>query len=398
VVRLVVEADGGSRGNPGPAGYGALVKDADTGELLAEVAAGIGRATNNVAEYRGMIAGLEAATAYEPESVEVRMDSKLVVEQMAGRWKVKHPDMAALKAEADAVVRRLPRVRFTHMPRAMNSHADRLANEAMDAAGRGEDWVRGRAPEAKRRAAASVAPSSVPGWSAVESAPTTLVLLRHGQTGQSVEKRFSGVSDPELTDLGREQAAAAARRVAELAAGLRVAAVYTSPLRRAQATAALAADALRLTPVVEPRLRETDFGAWEGCTFAEVRERWPAELDAWLSSSAVAPPGGESFDQTLVRVRRTRGELLAAHPGEAVLLVTHVGPIKTLLRLALDAGPGVLHRIHLDLASVCVVDWYADGPAVVRLVNDTSHLGPELLADGVTTPTAEPVSALQPGK
>jgi broad specificity phosphatase PhoE/ribonuclease HI len=395
VVRLVVEADGGSRGNPGPAGYGALVKDADTGELLAEVAAGIGRATNNVAEYRGMIAGLEAATAYQPESVEVRMDSKLVVEQMAGRWKVKHPDMAALKAEADEVVRRLPRVRFTHMPRAMNSHADRLANEAMDAAARGEEWVRGPAPEPTRRAGAGpAAVSTVPGWSAVESVPTTLVLLRHGQTAQSVEKRFSGVSDPELTELGRAQAAAGARRVAELAGALSISAVYTSPLRRALATAELAAGALGLTPVVEPRLRETDFGAWEGCTFVEVRERSPAELDAWLASSGVAPPGGESFDQTLVRVRRTRGELLAAHPGEAVLLVTHVGPIKTLLRLALDAGPAVLHRIHLDLASVCIVDWYADGPAVVRLVNDTSHLGPQLVADGVTTPTAEPVSSV----
>jgi probable phosphoglycerate mutase len=395
VVRLVVEADGGSRGNPGPAGYGALVKDADTGELLAEVAAGIGRATNNVAEYRGMIAGLEAATAYQPESVEVRMDSKLVVEQMAGRWKVKHPDMAALKAEADAVVRRLPRVRFTHMPRAMNSHADRLANEAMDAASRGEDWVRGAAlaPARKARADAAATPAMMPGWSSVESAPTTLVLLRHGQTAQSVEKRFSGVSDPELTELGLAQAAAGARRVAELAVALPITAMYTSPLRRARASAELAAAALGLTPIVEPRLRETDFGVWEGWTFAEVRERWPAELDAWLSSPAVAPPGGESFDETLVRVRRTRGELLAAHPGEAVLLVTHVGPIKTLLRLALDAGPAVLHRIHLDLASVCVVDWYADGPAVVRLVNDTSHLGPQLDTDGVSKPTAEPISS-----
>jgi probable phosphoglycerate mutase len=118
------------------------VRDAATGELLAEIADSIGRATNNVAEYRGLIAGLAVAAELDPESVEVRMDSKLVVEQMAGRWKVKHPDMAALKAEADVLVRRLKRVRYTHIPRAMNSHADRLANEAMDAAERGEQWVR----------------------------------------------------------------------------------------------------------------------------------------------------------------------------------------------------------------------------------------------------------------
>ncbi|HJX87713.1 MAG TPA: reverse transcriptase-like protein, partial [Gemmatimonadales bacterium] len=96
--RLLVEADGGSRGNPGPAGYGAVVKDADTGEVLVERAAGLGRATNNVAEYSGLIAGLAAAVELSPAAVEVRMDSKLVVEQMSGRWKIKHPDMKPLAA------------------------------------------------------------------------------------------------------------------------------------------------------------------------------------------------------------------------------------------------------------------------------------------------------------
>ena len=98
--RLVVEADGGSRGNPGPAGYGAVVRDAVTGEVLAERAAGIGRATNNVAEYGGLIAGLTAAVELDPAEVEVRMDSKLVVEQMSGRWQVKHPAMKPLADEA----------------------------------------------------------------------------------------------------------------------------------------------------------------------------------------------------------------------------------------------------------------------------------------------------------
>ena len=105
--RLRVEADGGSRGNPGPAGYGAVVRDAETGELLREIAASIGKATNNVAEYRGLLAGLAAARELDPSSVEVAMDSKLVVEQMSGRWKVKHPDMRELAAEAAALVRAL---------------------------------------------------------------------------------------------------------------------------------------------------------------------------------------------------------------------------------------------------------------------------------------------------
>jgi probable phosphoglycerate mutase len=119
--RLAVEADGGSRGNPGPAGYGAVVRDAATGDVLAEVSESIGRATNNVAEYSGLIAGLRAAAAIAPGAdVEVRMDSKLVVEQLA-----------AMPRET---ARALGRVSYTWVPRARNAHADRLANQAMDAA------------------------------------------------------------------------------------------------------------------------------------------------------------------------------------------------------------------------------------------------------------------------
>lgn len=101
---FIVEADGGSRGNPGPAGYGSVVIDATTGETLAEAAEYIGIATNNVAEYRGLIAGLRTAHALDPAaSIHVRMDSKLVVEQMSGRWKIKHPDMKPLAAEASTI-------------------------------------------------------------------------------------------------------------------------------------------------------------------------------------------------------------------------------------------------------------------------------------------------------
>lgn len=137
---FIVEADGGSRGNPGPAGYGAVVIDAATGETLAERAEYIGIATNNVAEYRGLVAGLRAAHELEPTArVRVRMDSKLVVEQMSGRWKIKHPDMKPLAAEAARV---FPPSQITYewIPREQNKHADRLANEAMDAGRRGEQW------------------------------------------------------------------------------------------------------------------------------------------------------------------------------------------------------------------------------------------------------------------
>jgi ribonuclease HI len=132
-VRVLVEADGGSRGNPGPAGYGAVVKDAATGEVLAERKAGLGHTTNNVAEYQGLIAGLAAAREVGASTVAVRMDSKLVVEQMSGRWRINHPPLQTLASTAKKLTADFGSVSFEWIPRADNKHADRLANEAMDA-------------------------------------------------------------------------------------------------------------------------------------------------------------------------------------------------------------------------------------------------------------------------
>lgn len=132
-MNVVVEADGGSRGNPGAAGYGAVVKDAATGDVLAERKAGVGFTTNNVAEYSGLIAGLTAARDLGASTVAVRMDSKLVVEQMSGRWQIKHPPLQTLARQARELVDGFTRVTFEWIPRERNKHADRLANEAMDA-------------------------------------------------------------------------------------------------------------------------------------------------------------------------------------------------------------------------------------------------------------------------
>ncbi|MFB7242617.1 bifunctional RNase H/acid phosphatase [Streptomyces populi] len=457
---FIVEADGGSRGNPGPAGYGSVVIDAATGETLAERAEYIGVATNNVAEYRGLVAGLEAARDLDATArVRVRMDSKLVVEQMSGRWKIKHPDMKPLAARAAGV---LPASQVTYewIPRERNKHADRLANEAMDAGRRGEAWspsastaeldaraARAAAPEptgppgdaaagaAKARAAlketraesphqgrgelrdrpaasgtrptasggtpASGGEAAIPaagkaddderaarnvasertttpaaGWSAPPDmgAPATFVLLRHGETPLTPQKRFSGSggSDPSLSDVGREQAE---RVAAALAARGTIQAIVASPLARTRQTAGVVAARLGLDVVVEDGLRETDFGAWEGLTFGEVRERHPDDLDAWLASPEAEPTGGgESFAVTAHRMAATRDKLIASYAGRTVLLVTHVTPIKTLVRLALGAPPESLFRMELSAASLSAVAYYADGNASVRLFNDTSHL------------------------
>ncbi|MFB8020510.1 bifunctional RNase H/acid phosphatase [Streptomyces rubiginosohelvolus] len=450
--QVVVEADGGSRGNPGPAGYGAVVIDPATGEPLAEAAEYIGVATNNVAEYRGLIAGLTAAKALFPDAgealrVHVRMDSKLVVEQMSGRWKIKHPDMKPLAARAAAI---LPpsSVTYEWIPRAQNKHADRLANEAMDAGRDGRQWeasastaaldapsartpgtpspvqgpagdqaagaARARAALAAARGAAAPAadalfslaeePVEAPlpeetaesggeptdahpapqqsagtpqtGWGAAPDlgAPATLVLLRHGETALTPEKRFSGSggTDPELSAVGRGQAERAAGHFAALGT---VQEIVSSPLRRCRETAAAVAARLGLDVRIDESLRETDFGAWEGLTFGEVRERYGDDLTAWLASPDTAPTGGgESFAEVAERVAAARDRLVARYAGRTVLLVTHVTPIKTFVRLALGAPPEALFRMELSAASISTVAYYADGNASVRLLNDTSHL------------------------
>ncbi|MFJ2947152.1 bifunctional RNase H/acid phosphatase [Streptomyces sp. NPDC087226] len=519
---FIVEADGGSRGNPGPAGYGAVVSDLATGETLAEAAEYLGVATNNVAEYRGLLAGLRAAHALDPGArVHVRMDSKLVIEQMSGRWKIKHPAMKPLAAEASGIFPK-GRVTYEWIPRAENKHADRLANEAMDAGKRGEQWTPsasrasldtpaarpltpepsgppgdakagaararaalasatppapaadephtatnparraadgtggaaedvadtgvgpGTATNPARRAAeeraadatggaaedvadtgvgsgtatgparcaAAAAPEAVgeapaadagagavrppgrtrgradadlraaqavatpgAGWAAPDMGPpATFVLLRHGETPLTPQKRFSGSggSDPSLSGIGREQAERAGEFLARRGT---VEAVVSSPLARTRETARIVAARLGLDVAVDDGLRETDFGAWEGLTFGEVRERHPDDLSAWLSSPDAEPTGGgESFAATATRIAATRDRLTAAYAGRTVLLVTHVTPIKTLIRLALGAPPESLFRMELSAASLSAVAYYADGNASVRLFNETSHL------------------------
>jgi ribonuclease H / adenosylcobalamin/alpha-ribazole phosphatase len=391
--KLVVEADGGSRGNPGPAGYGALVRDSLTGEVLEEVCDSIGTTTNNVAEYSGLVAGLRAAASIAPQAdVEVRMDSKLVVEQMSGRWKIKDPNLRSLARSAQDEVGRLGHVSYTWVPRARNTHADRLANQAMDAAaqkaGQGgrERGKRDRPGSTSKDSAskdsaskdsarsgdpAEPAPARATGWGPLRGQTTTTLLLRHGQTPMSAERRFAGRGDIPLTEEGERQAEAAAGRLAARG-GIDV--IVTSPLLRARRTAEAAARATGAPLEVDDDLVETDFGKWEGLTFAEASQRWPDELKGWLAHADVPPPGGESFAAVGKRVHAALDRLLAAHRSRTLLLVSHVTPIKTLACRALLAPPAGLFRIHLDVASLCEIDWFDDGPAVVRSLNDTAHL------------------------
>jgi ribonuclease H / adenosylcobalamin/alpha-ribazole phosphatase len=211
-------------------------------------------------------------------------------------------------------------------------------------------------------------------WEPPSGPATRLILVRHGATALTAQRRYSGRGDVPLTDEGVAQAEAVARRVSTLVP--EVTAVVSSPLVRCTATATQVAAAAGGVPlVVDPDVIECDFGEWEGHTGAEVRARWPEAFEAWQRSTAVAPPGGESFQQVAQRVRRAAVRLGAAYPAAAVVVVvSHVSPLKLLLRDALAASDLFLRRLFLDPAGMSVLDRYPDGAVAVRSVNDTAHL------------------------
>ena len=346
---VIVEADGGSRGNPGQAAYGAV-----TGELIAERGEKIGIATNNVAEYSGLIAGLELAAEHAPEAdIEVRMDSKLVVEQMSGNWKIKHPDMKPLALKANRLA---PfGTTFTWIPRAENSHADRLVNEALD--GKRD----GSGPLTPRPAAVGK-PTPTRGWGPPGVTPTTLVMVRHGVTDATTGKRFSGglaSDDPPLNDEGRAQARATGEWLAPMASTFD--ALVASPVRRTRETAEILSGFLDLEIIEEPAMAEMEFGSWDGLSFAEVRDQWPDELSSWLGDLDSAPHGGESFRTVEKRVLEGRDRLLETYAGRTTVVVSHVTPIKTLVAHALGAPLEAVHRMELAPASVTVLSYFSVG-------------------------------------
>ena len=201
-----------------------------------------------------------------------------------------------------------------------------------------------------------------------------VILVRHGQTPASVERRFAGSSDVELTQEGHAQARMLASRLSKVS----VDELVVSPLVRCRQTAAPIAEALGVEPVTVDALRECDFGAWEGLTSAEVREAYPDHFDRWIGDESVQPPDGESWAEVYERCDAWWDEVTAAAEGRTVLAVTHGGVVLTVLRRALGAPYVALIAFEIDPCSVTMVSsrgrlWR------VRLVNDTTHLRDPLL-------------------
>jgi len=354
---FLVFADGGSRGNPGAAAFGAVILE--NGKVVEEISKAIGTATNNVAEYSGLVAALQVIHRLDPAaSVEVRMDSKLVVEQMSGRWQIKHPDMRGLAADARAA-HPVELVSYTWIAREENKEADRLVNLALDGEAIAADEPIRRNYLMERLLSDEI--------------PTTLYLIRHGETPLTPFRKFSGVgpADPELTEEGHRQA----RLVAEEIAKLRPEVLITSPLNRAQQTAGYISEKSGLTPKVDSIWVEGNFGLWDGLTIYEVEEKFPKEYKLWLSSASIAPPGGESYDECMARARAGMESLVVDFPGKRVAVVTHNGMIKTSIAAAMSTHAESIFNVDVSPCSITIISiWPSDGLIAVRSVNERGHL------------------------
>jgi probable phosphoglycerate mutase len=372
-MKLIIEADGGSRGNPGMSGAGAVVIDGATGNILREISEAVGIATNNVAEYSALIFALEAAFEIDPAAeIVVRMDSKLVVEQMSGRWKIKHPDMLSLGARVQQLIKGKG-VEFVWIPREQNVLADALANKAMD----GEPASAAAAVEFNH-----VAPSSIRAPQSSVSQATTLIMVRHGRTALTEGRKISGGDgeNPDLSDLGNKDASDVALELARVGnSGAfsfleKPAVVIHSPIKRAAQTASKIAQRLGAEQVELADLREISFGDWDGLTNEELFVGYEEHYQRWRGSYDVAPPNGESLQDFDVRVNQSLDFILDNFAGKTVVVVAHVMPIRGLLRIANDASVAGFWRVNLGPASISIARFWGREAAEIVCVNSTSHL------------------------
>ena len=351
-------ADGGSRGNPGPAGYGAVVTE--NGKIVAELFDVIGVATNNVAEYSGLLAGLSHIHQLDKDAtIEVAMDSKLVVEQMSGRWQIKHADMRDLAKQCrDAHTPSL--VTYSWIPRDENSHADRLANKALDGG-------------SEHKPMAVIQQNYLTDRLRSEEVPTFIYFVRHGETILTPTRKFSGTGalDPELMQDGLDQAELVAKEAVKLGAEILIA----SPLQRTRQTAEAIARKTGLEIIFDEAWFELSFGSWDGKSIEEVKAEDPDAYQAWLNSTSYAPGGGESYDQASVRIEEALEKLVAEYPGKKIIIVTHNGVIKTVVKLAMGAPAEAVFHIDASPCSISSISiWPSDGLRAVRSVNERGHL------------------------
>lgn len=392
---VVIEADGGSRGNPGPAGSGAVLIDAQTGSVLAEIAMFIGIATNNVAEYRAVLAAVDVANEIAPDAeLLVRMDSKLVVEQMSGRWKVKNEGMQDLFQSMQKSIG-TRKISFEWIPREQNGKADALANEAMDAeksvvrkyVGSTDTSTISVVTSSSKVVAADLEynpelPSSVRAPRNISKKLTTIILVRHGRTILTESHRISGRGgeDPQLSEAGIQDAQAVAEELTKVSHSgayskvLRPTVVVSSPIARTRETAAIIAAKLGIKVEINDDIAEIAFGDWDGHTNQEVAENWPDQYEQWRGDVKISPPGGESLEEFDVRVQNGLADILEKYEGKTVIVVSHVMPIRGFIKSALQAGWPAYWRTSVAPCSMNIIRFWGNEAAEITVVNQTNHL------------------------
>ncbi len=362
---IICYADGASRGNPGLASYGAVVYQDDLEVVRLNGTLGI--ATNNFAEYSGVIAIFEYLNEHFPHvPAIIRMDSKLVVEQLSGRWKIKSPDMAQLAIKARGLIQSRD-VRFEWIPREQNSVADSLANLALDA----PDNLDSEFELALHQPKSIRAPRQ-------RTEPTVVFAIRHGHTQSTESGLISGSQDdPSLSELGFEEARAVAAVLPELARRFDIElpelVLHSTQLRATQTAQEIAA-ALQMETRASDRLREISFGEWERLSMGELEREINQEISLWRGSMTQRPPGGESVSDLEARVGEELAETIRSNPGKSIAVVAHMMPMRAIARQALKASADLSWSLQFQPASVSIYRFFGTEFAETFTVNYCAHL------------------------
>jgi ribonuclease H / adenosylcobalamin/alpha-ribazole phosphatase len=251
-------------------------------------------------------------------------------------------------------------VTYSWIPRDDNSHADRLANKALDGG-------------SAHKPAAVIQQNYLTDRLRSAEIPTFIYFVRHGETVLTPTRKFSGTGalDPELMQEGLDQAELVAAEAVKLGADILIA----SPLNRTRQTAEAIARTTGLEIIFDESWFELSFGSWDGKSIEEVKEQEPDAYQAWLNSTAYAPGGGESWDEASVRIEEALEKLVAEYPGKKIIVVTHNGVIKTAVRLAIGAPAEAVFHVDAAPCSISSISiWPSDGLRAVRSVNERGHL------------------------
>lgn len=365
---LFVYADGASRGNPGPASYGVSIVD-QAGNIVAEFGEQLGIRTNNYAEYQGVIAALRFLSTTDYRQITIRMDSKLVIEQLSGRWKVKSDDMRELVGEASRLLGPFE-AKLEWIPREQNSRADQMANEALDVG----DFQ--SVPAAIELS--GVQPRSIRA-PRQRTEPVTLVLVRHGHTLATEKDLISGGdgNDPALSELGLQDARAASKAIMPLLQhfGLSApSAILHSPMLRTTQTANEIGRELGVALVPEERLREIGFGSWDGLEMTTLESENPETVNRWRGSMTQKPDGGESLTELRSRIAPLVAELVANNSGNTLVLVSHMMPLRAISSLSLPGADSMFWSFNFSPGGISIIRFFGLEFAEQFVLNSCQHL------------------------